>query len=140
MKEIESRNNPIIKRALKAITDPNKENLIFVEGYKLLGEAIKSGAKPEIIFVTTENNGLLRNLSSFLNAKHFSPLSQPNGCHLPQTQAFGEHLSEITYKISRGLMRELSTVQTPGEVIAFLTPFPAPLLEDVIKESEMLVV
>ena len=54
MKEIESRNNPIIKRALKALSNPNNENLIVVEGQKLLGEAIKSGAKPELLFVTNE--------------------------------------------------------------------------------------
>lgn len=55
MKEIESKNNPIIKRALKAINEPNKENLILVEGFKLFGEALKSGAKPEMIFLKTKN-------------------------------------------------------------------------------------
>ena len=37
-------------------------------------------------------------------------------------------------------MRELSTVQTPSNIIAFLTPCPAPNLEDVVNEAEMLVV
>jgi TrmH family RNA methyltransferase len=140
MKYIESRNNPIIKRALKAISNPSAENLIVVEGHKLLGEAIKSGAKPEMIFVTTEESGLLSNHSSLSNTKHCSLLSQPNGCQLPQSKTFGEHLVEITYKISKGLMRELSTVQTPNEVIAFLTPSPSPELEDVVTKAEMLVV
>ncbi len=117
MKEIESRNNPIIKRALKAINEPNKENLILVEGFKLFGEALKSGAKPEMIFVENEE--------SFYKALRFSP-------------AFDRESG--IYKISRGLMRELSTVQTPSDIIAFLTPSPAPHLEDVIKNSEMLVV
>ena len=126
MKEIESRNNPIIKRALKAINDPAKENLIVVEGYKLLGEAIKSGAKPEMIFVENEE--------SFYRVHRYAPT-------LGGKNSFGENKDERgLYKVSRGLMRELSTVQTPSEIIAFLTPSPAPSLEDVIKQSEMLVV
>ncbi len=114
MKQIESRNNPIIKRALKAINNPNSENLIVVEGHKLLGEAIKSGAKPEMIFVVDEKDELVT-----IKTIHFD---------------------NITYKISKGLMHELSTVQTPGNIIAFLTPCPTLSLEDIVKEAEMLVV
>lgn len=117
MKEIESKTNPIIKRALKAINEPNKENLILVEGFKLFGEALKSGAKPEMIFVENEE--------SFYKALKSAP-------------AFDGESS--LYKISRGLMRELSTVQTPSDIIAFLTPSPTPNLEDTVKKSEMLVV
>ncbi len=117
MKEIESRNNPIIKRALKAINEPSKENLILVEGFKLFGEALKSGAKPEMIFVENEE--------SFYKALRSAP-------------AFDRESG--LYKISRGLMRELSTVQSPSDIIAFLTPSPAPHLEDVVKNSEMLVI
>ncbi len=136
MKYIESRNNPIIKRALKAISNPSAENLIVVEGYKLLGEAFKSGAVPEMIFVEKENARL-------------SNYRQPDCCQLPQSEiseASSIHKSDfsdfenITYLVSRGLMRELSTIQTPNEVIAFLTPSPSPKLEDVAKKSEMLVV
>ena len=66
MKQIESRNNPIIKRALKAINNPGSEKLIVVEGYKLLGEALKSGARPEMLFVSNEENGLPRHLKALL--------------------------------------------------------------------------
>lgn len=112
MKQIESRNNPIIKRALKSISNPTSENLIVVEGFKLLGEALKSGAKPEMIFVTDE---LVTNKETL-------------------------NFDNITYKVSKGLLRELSTVQTPSEIIAFLTPAISPNLEDIVKKSEMLVV
>lgn len=126
MKEIESRSNPIIKRALKAISNPNSENLILVEGYKLLGEALKSGAKPEMIFVENEE--------SFYRAHRSAPI-------LDGGSGFGETKDERgLYKVSRGLMRELSTVQTPSEIIAFLTPCPAPNLDEVVKKAEMLVV
>ena len=126
MKEIESRNNPIIKRALKALSNPNNENLIVVEGQKLLGEAIKSGAKPEMLFVTNEETASV--------IQRTAPI-------LDGGSGFGLAKAERgLYKISRGLMRELSTVQTPSEIIAFLTPSPSPKLEDVVKNSEMLVV
>ncbi len=128
MKQIESRNNHIIKRALKAISNPNSENLIVVEGYKLLGEALKSGAKPEILFVNSDEDVSIlfeRNISS----EYLSGFQKERGC-----------FNNITYKISNGLMRELSTVQTPSDIIAFLTPAVSPILEDVIKNSEMIVV
>lgn len=123
MKEIESKNNPIIKRAFKAINEPSKENLIVVEGHKLLNEALKSGAKPEMIFVACKENGLPRDLTTARNESYKI-----------------NNFDSITYIISRGLIRELSTVQTPSDIIAFLTPSPAPHLDDVVKNSEMLVV
>ena len=126
MKYIESRNNPIIKRALKAISNPSNENLIVVEGHKLLGEAIKSGAKPEMIFVTTEETASV--------IQRTAPI-------LDGGSGFGLAKAERgLYKISKGLMRELSTVQTPNEIIAFLTPSPSPELEDIVTKAEMLVV
>ena len=122
MKQIESRNNPIIKRAFKSINSPNSENLIVVEGYKLLGEALKSGAKPEMLFVTDEAN-VMSQLFETRNDDFFQ-----------------SKMEKITYKVSKGLMRELSTVTNPGEIIAFLTPSPTPDLEEIIKSSKMLVV
>ena len=121
MKIIESRNNPVIKRALKALSNPNAENLIVVEGNKLLGEALKSGATPEMIFVENEDNGLHRTLRMLAIKDSIN-------------------FDNITYKISRGLMRELSTVQTPSEIITFLKPALSPNLEDIVNDSEMLVV
>ena len=146
MKQIESRNNPIIKRAFKAISNPNSENLILVEGYKLLGEALKSGAKPVIILVTCEEHKLQRILTTARNDGYNSNLvgNKNNPTNHKRDESVTNkstiNYDNITYKISKGLMRELSTVQTPSEVIAFLTPSPAPILEDVIKKSEMLVV
>ena len=142
MKEIESRSNPIIKRALKAINDPNKENRILVEGYKLLGEALKSGAKPEMIFVENEGNGLPPLPQCFAlqppqSLRDSSPIY--GGASSIHKNDFYNY-ENITYKVSRGLMRELSTVQTPSEIIAFLTPCPAPNLDEVVKKAEMLVV
>ncbi len=145
MKQIESRNNPIIKRALKAINNPGSEKLIVVEGYKLLGEALKSGARPEMLFVSNEENGFSRHLK----ALHCSPFS-PSVTALPlsrdsiaTTRNDGNNsinYENITYKISKALMRELSTIQTPGDIIAFLTPAISPKIEDVLEKSEMLVV
>ncbi len=126
MKQIESKNNPIIKRAIKAINNPSGEKLIVVEGHKLLNEALKSGAKPEMIFVENEE--------SFYKAHRSSPI-------LDGGSVFGETKDQKgLYKVSRGLMRELSTVQTPSEIIAFLTPAISPELEEVVKKSKMLVV
>ena len=111
MKQIESRNNPIIKKALKVLNGSNSEGLIMVEGHKLLGEALKSGAKPEMLFVTSEE--ALRDKTD---------------------------LEDRCYIISRGLLRELSTVQTPNEILAYLTPAPSPSLDKLVKKAGMLVI
>ena len=150
MKEIESRNNPIIKKALKALSNPNNENLIVVEGQKLLGEAIKSGAKPEMIFVASEENGFPRSFTTARNdgynsnwvGNNHNNKNKPNK-HKQDELATNKatiNYDNITYKISRGLMRELSTVQTPSDIISFLTPALSPQLEDLVKKSSMLVV
>ena len=111
MKQIESRNNQIIKKALKVLSGSNNDSLIMVEGHKLLGEAIKSGAQPEMVFV--ENPTSLRD-KTFLEEKCFM--------------------------VNRGLFRELSTVKSPNEIIAFLRPASKPNLEDLVKTAKMLVV
>ena len=78
MKQIESKNNPIIKRAIKAINNPSGEKLIVVEGHKLLNEALKSGAKPEMIFISCEENGLPRSLTTARNDDYNSNLLDNN--------------------------------------------------------------
>lgn len=143
MKQIESRNNPIIKRALKALNNPNAENLIVVEGHKLLGEALKSGARPEILFVTREEALGYDLLQTYAEAitKQSPNLSSSNLLSLELSNNYDKgSFNSITYKIPKSLMRELSTVQTPSEIIAFLTPAVSPKLEDIVKTSEMLVV
>ena len=111
MKQLESRNNPLIKRALKALNGNDPDGLIIVEGHKLLGEALKSGAKPQMLFV--EQAEALKDKTDY---------------------------ADICYCISRGLFRELSTVQTPNEIIAYLTPAPSPALKDLVRKPGMLVI
>lgn len=146
MKQIESRNNPIIKRAIKAINNPNSENLIVVEGHKLLNEALKSGAKPEMLFVSNEENGLPGGLNDSYNSNRVGNNHNNKTNHIKHktdklvTSKEALNYDSITYKISKGLMRELSTVQTPSEIIAFLTPAVSPKIEEIIEKSKMLVV
>ncbi|MDD3147665.1 MAG: RNA methyltransferase [Candidatus Riflebacteria bacterium] len=111
MKQIESRANQVFKRAQKVISGNSNEKLIVVEGHKLLDEAIKSGATPEIIFVEA-----------------------------PQALCGKEELNRCSFQICRSLFRELSTVQTPGEIIAFLAPPPLPDIDFVLQKSSMILV
>ncbi len=106
MRIIESKANPIIKRALKALSQPAEAGLILIEGHKLLKEAISSGAKPQMVFV-----------------EHPDSLND-----MPE-------LESVCFQVSRGLLREISSVQNPAEIIAFLTPQPAPDLDKAIKKA-----
>lgn len=110
MKQISSKSNSIIKKAVKVLSGSSDENLIMVEGHKLLEEALKSGAKVDMLFV--EDPSSLRDKTD---------------------------LESKCYQISRGLMRELSTVKTPNEIIAFLTPPPLPSLNKVLENQGVLV-
>ena len=111
LKQIESKANQVFKRAQKALSGNSDEKLILVEGHKLLDEALKSGAHPEMIFV--EN---------------------------PEALKGRTELSRFCFLTSRSLFRELSTVQSPTDIIAFLSPPPSPDLEAAITQSAMILV
>lgn len=111
MRNIESKANPVIKRALKALSQPAEAGLILIEGHKLLNEAISSGAKPEMVFVEHPDS---------LNGRF--------------------ELEPVCFQVSRSLLREISSVQNPAEIVAFLTPPPAPDLEKAIETAAKVLV
>lgn len=111
MKTLESKSNPIIKRAYKALAGSNDEQLLLVEGHKLLDEALKSGARVEMVFVEE-----------------------------PQSLREKYDLNNVCYQVPRAILRELSTVQNPAEILAFLAPPQPPKLAEVIANARMLVV
>lgn len=111
MKQIEAKTNQQFKRAKKLVSGNSDEKLLLVEGHKLLDEALKSGARPEMIFVET-----------------------------PQALRQKTDLEPFTYQIGRGLYRELSTVHNPGEILAFLAPPPSLPLEKTIRDAKLVLV
>lgn len=110
LKTLESKTNPIIKRAQRAVAKCNND-LLLVEGHKLLDEALKSGARPEMIFV-----------------EHPHDLREK------------QNLSNICYLVPRAILRDLSTVQNPAEILAFLNLPSAPTLSEVVAKASMLVI
>lgn len=58
----------------------------------------------------------------------------------PQSLRGKKNLLECCYQVPRTLMRELSTVQNPAEILAFLTPPPQPALNDILKKPGLLLV
>ena len=111
MKTIESKANPIIKNALRAVNKNSDDGSVLVEGHKLLDEALKSGATPEMIFVET-----------------------------PAAMREKTDLNSICYQVSRSMLRELSSVQNPAEIIAFLKLPPRPDLNETIKKARFVLV
>ncbi len=96
---------------MKALTQPAEAGLILIEGHKLLNEAIASGAKPEMVFV-----------------EH------------PDSLKDTPELATLSFQVSRGLLREISSVQSPSEIVAFLKPTPPPDLEKTIESAEKILV
>jgi len=97
LKKTESNATPIFKMALKAVSKNNDNESVLIEGHKLLDEALKSGATPEMIFIET-----------------------------PAALREKTDLNPISYQVSRAMLRELSSVQTPAEIIAFVK-LPTPV-------------
>lgn len=112
MKIIESKNNPVVKRALKAIKGQNDDDsLLLVEGHKLIDEACKSGAKPQMVFV-----------------EHSSDLRGKKA------------LENCCYVIPRALLKELSTVKNATEIVAFFSPPVFDSLSALLVTARLLVV
>lgn len=94
VKIIESKNNPVVKRALKIIKGQiDDDSLLLVEGHKLIDEARKSGAQPQMVFVEHSEN--LRDKKA---------------------------LESCCYVVPRALLKELSTVKNATEIVAFFSP------------------
>ncbi|GAB4269856.1 MAG: RNA methyltransferase [Candidatus Rifleibacteriota bacterium] len=111
MKKIESRQNPIFKEAYKVISNrksfPDK---FIVEGKKMILEAIKSGAKPEMVFIAEQ---------------------------LPAELA---HLESLSIQIKQGLFRKLSTFVSPADAIAIFRVTINKKYETVLSESNLIVI
>lgn len=101
----------MIKKALRAIKGQLRDaNLIMVEGHKLIGEACKSGAHPEMVFVEQAES-----LGDKVN------------------------LEPYCYQIPRAILKELSSVQNATDIVAFFTA-PPPLPIDSVLDSANLVI
>lgn len=112
MKKIESRENPIIKKALKAVKGNfDSQPMLLVEGEKLISEAIASGAEAIHLFVTDA-----------ASAKEFPELE--SRCCI----------------LSAHLFKELSSVKTQARIIAFFAPPPSVNLETILNKYSSIVV
>lgn len=96
---------------MKALSQPAEAGLILIEGHKLLNEAIISGAKPEMVFVERPDS---------LNGR--------------------PELDPVCFQVSRGLLREISSVQSPAEIVAFLTPPPPTDLAKAVETATKILV
>ncbi len=111
VKTLESRNNPVIKKAVKAAKGLCDEPLILTEGYKLTREALLSHATPAMVFV--ETSSAIKDL---------------------------QQLAPHTFIVPRTVLNEISTVQTPADIIAFFYPQPQGELAAFLSTARMLVV
>ena len=111
MKQIESKANQQFKRAQRVFSGRSDEKLLLVEGHKLLDEALKSGAIPEMVFV--EDARALRGKLE---------------------------LERFCYQVGRAMYRELSSVQNPAEIIAFLAPPPSVAPDKALASASMTLV
>lgn len=111
MKTIESRHNPLFKRALKIVTDrKSNPDLFIVEGQKLITEAIQSGALPETYFRTCATNTCLA------------------------------QLDEITIEIPPSLFKELSTTVSPPDGICIFRYSQQHDLNNILKNGKLVVI
>lgn len=113
MKVIESRSNPLIKQAQRINAGKACEEapLLVVEGFKLIDEALKSGASLKMCFIDSADTLTGR----------------------PEIEA-------RAILVPSGILKELATVHTPGNVVAY---FEAPQVADpvaILKKAKMAVV
>ncbi|PKL45350.1 MAG: hypothetical protein CVV42_18665 [Candidatus Riflebacteria bacterium HGW-Riflebacteria-2] len=113
MKVIESANNPLIKQAkrINAGKAGDEPAIIVVEGRKLIDEALKSGARLNMCFIDSDS----------------TIASQPE-------------LATKAMLVPRNILKELATVHTPGNIIAYFEPPAAPDSTEILEKSEMVVV
>lgn len=112
MQEITSLQNPIIKETTALHQKKNRieSGLFLIEGFKGVGEALKSGLEIKNIFV---------NKSSKINSLNFP--------------------EEKVYFVDEKILKKISTTETPPEIvaIAYQKKF---VLEDLFKEKNPLIV
>ncbi|MEW6712258.1 MAG: TrmH family RNA methyltransferase, partial [Candidatus Riflebacteria bacterium] len=111
MKIIESKQNPIFKKALKIIHDQNKfPDLIVVEGAKLIREALQAGLKPQTFFCSKKKDNSLKELEN------------------------------LGFEVTPALFRELTTVTSPDEGICIFSRPAFKALEKVLISAKLLVI
>lgn len=112
MKKIESRNNPIFKNALKSSRGQyDNDRFLVVEGYKLIKEAIKSDIELEMCFI--DNEDVLKNLLDLI---------------------------EKCYLVSTAMLKELSTVTSPGNIVAYFACKATISADILLSEAKSIVV
>ncbi|PKL42920.1 MAG: hypothetical protein CVV41_12920 [Candidatus Riflebacteria bacterium HGW-Riflebacteria-1] len=113
LKSIDSKSNALVKKALRISSGKAHEAdpLLVVEGFKLIDEALKSGARLQMCFVCEAE--LL--------------IDRPE-------------IASRAILVPRNLLRELTTVQTPGSVIAYFDPVSQQDADVVLTRSSMVIV
>ncbi len=113
MKVIESCNNALIKQAqrINAGKAGDESPLLVVEGFKLIDEALKSGAALKMCFVDSADALAGR----------------------PEIEA-------RAILVPRSILKELATVQTPGNIIAYFEPAPTADNAAILNKSRMVVI
>ena len=113
MKQIDSKNNALVKKAMRisAGKSPEETSSIVVEGFKLIDEAIKSGARLQMCFI--DDADTLK--------KH-------------------AELESKTILVPRAILKELATVQSPGNIIAYFEPGAQATLSATMAKAEVAVV
>lgn len=117
IEQITSRQNPLVKRAQR-VRDGNEAGCMFVEGLRLVEEAVTSGVAIEALIFTTE---------------------------LAENDRGRELLGHVALKRTRGamvpepLMRAIRDVETPQGVVA-IAPHPRFEIADVFEGSSPLTV
>ena len=113
MKTIDSKNNVLVKKAMRisAGKSSDAEHMLVVEGFKLIDEALKSGARLQMCFICEAD--LL--------------IGRPE-------------LESRAVLVPRSILKELTTVQSPGSAVAYFEPVAQPDADEVLAKAEMVVV
>jgi len=113
LKQIDSKNNPLVKKAMRISAGKSSEDApsIVVEGIKLIDEAIKSGAKLQMCFI--DDADTLKRRAELENKAILVP---------------------------RIILKELATVQSPGNIVAYFEPGEQEALSANLTKAQIVVV